>query len=178
MIEQSVDAITKVVGSLSRAQLVEIITEMKRFVQTNPDCTCLVSRCVHFYAVFKVRIHVWTDARELLVGNPSLSHALLQIQMLFGLIQQHDIEQALVWPFWVGPPIWLRMSTFLLLLRKMLLYLNCTSRDLQFRPCTTCIFRVLCVSSSSPSVICLSSCGTLYCSVSPACRTLVLHHPL
>ncbi len=49
--------------------MIEVLTEMKRFTQQNPE-----------------------GAKRLLVENPQFAQAIVQIQVLFGLIRPADIQ--------------------------------------------------------------------------------------
>lgn len=63
------DAIQKLVKSLTKQQLLEILTEMKKFTQQNPE-----------------------GARQLLIDSPQVAQTLLQIQILFSLVRPEDLQ--------------------------------------------------------------------------------------
>jgi len=54
---------------MTRAQLIEVLSEMKRFVVQNPKA-----------------------ARQFLVESPQMAQSILQIQVLFGLVRPQDIQ--------------------------------------------------------------------------------------
>ena len=62
--------ITSLLRTLSRDQLLEILTEMKRFCSSNPE-----------------------GAKQLLLDTPQLAHALLQIELLFGLVSVDEAKR-------------------------------------------------------------------------------------
>jgi len=63
------EIIVKLVDSLSKQQLIEILTEMKKFIHQNPD-----------------------GARQLLMDSPQVAQTLLRILLLFNLVRQSDIQ--------------------------------------------------------------------------------------
>lgn len=65
----SVDAITKVVKSLTQQQRIEILSQMKILLEKNP-----------------------AGAKQVLLQNPQLAQALLHIEVLFGLVTPDDIK--------------------------------------------------------------------------------------
>lgn len=64
----NIDSIQKVIKSLSKQQLIDILVEMKKFIQSNPE-----------------------GGKQMLLDNPVLAQALLQIQLLFGLVKTEDM---------------------------------------------------------------------------------------
>ena len=66
--QEEVEMITKTVAQLAHQQKVELLAQMKVFSQTHPH-----------------------HARQLLVQNPQLAHALLHLQVSFGMVKPEDI---------------------------------------------------------------------------------------
>ena len=77
------DAITKVVKSLTQQQRIEILSQMKILLEKNP-----------------------AGAKQVLLQNPQLAQALLHIEVLFGLVTPDDIKalQKIVRPPSLSPP--------------------------------------------------------------------------
>jgi cleavage stimulation factor subunit 2 len=67
--QMGVDDITKFVREMPTDQRLEILREMKQFVQRKPDA-----------------------AKKLLIDNPQLAQAVLQIQVQYGLVKASDIR--------------------------------------------------------------------------------------
>ena len=65
---QGTDVIGKLVNSLTKPQLLEILSEMKKFSSANPD-----------------------GARQLLFDSPQVAQTLLHIMILFGLVRPGDV---------------------------------------------------------------------------------------
>lgn len=77
-----VDAISQIVNSMSRDELVEVLSETKRLISNNRD-----------------------GMKKLLLENPQLAQTLLQIQVRFGLVKPEDIASFSKGPAATGAPV-------------------------------------------------------------------------
>ena len=67
------DSVTSIITALSKQQRIDLLLETKRLAQTNPEA-----------------------ARQLLLDHPPLTHVLVQLQLLYGLITAEEIMQLIV----------------------------------------------------------------------------------
>lgn len=65
--KHNIESIQKIIKSLSKQQLIDILIELKKFIHTNPE-----------------------GGKQMLIDNPALAQAVLQIQLLFGLVKSDD----------------------------------------------------------------------------------------